>query len=60
MVQALLEEVVLGPEEVWVREEVVAEAGWKVTDLVLAQVVSVSALPVELLFLMRQEYLAIK
>ena len=51
MEQALLGEVVREQEEVG--EEVVAEAGWEVPDLVLVPAASVCVPPVELLCLIK-------
>jgi len=59
MERVLLMGVVLEPEEVW-EEEVVAEAGWEAPDLVQVQPENVYALPVELLPLIKQVYLAIR
>ena len=58
MVQVLLEEVVQEPEEVW--EVVVAEAGWKGTNLVLAPVVSVCVHPAARLPFIKLGYPVIK
>jgi len=58
MEQALLVEGVLEQEEVW--EEVVAEAGWEVPDLVLVPAVSVYVPPVELLYLIKLGHPVIK
>ena len=58
MEQALLVEGVLEQEEVW--EEVEAEAGWEVPDLVLVPAVSVYVRPVELLYLIKWGHPAIK
>ena len=58
MKQALLVEAVPEPEEVW--EEMLGEAGWEVLNQVLAPAVNVCVHLVELLPLIKQEYLAIK
>ena len=58
MEQALPEEVVLEPEEVW--EEKMVEVGWGEPNRVLVPAVSVYVHPVELLLLTRQEYPATK